>query len=257
MKLWHVTFSSATRHALFPGAPLRRAALRRVIALAAGELVLYSLVDDHLHLVTHCSVSRAPVLERAIVLALRPLVMGQISTHRRPVEGRSHLLSLLRYHLNQVVKHDIEGACPALWEGSCFQDLSGARRLVDIRPRLAELLPRAGRLLPHELVGLPRREIEPASDRVLRRAGVDRLASAAGVSLLTGPALTGRTRQVVLARRATAQLAAGAGISSMELRWFFDADQSTVWRWRRPTVDSWNLRAIRVRISLEDLIARR
>ena len=68
MQLWHLTYSSRTRHALFPSEQLRRAALRRLLQVVAAEVVLFCLVDDHLHLVLCCDEARAALLGRSVRL---------------------------------------------------------------------------------------------------------------------------------------------------------------------------------------------
>jgi len=54
MKYWHLTFSSDGRHPLFPSECLRRAALWAIARVKKCEILLFCIVDDHLHLVIRC-----------------------------------------------------------------------------------------------------------------------------------------------------------------------------------------------------------
>lgn len=106
--------------------------------------MLFCIVDDHLHVVLLCEAQQAGVLSRELLLALRPLTGPNLApAFVRPVEGRGHLEWLVRYVLEQPTKHGLPGH-PALWPGSCFPDLVGARRLpgLSLRLRLSEALPR-------------------------------------------------------------------------------------------------------------------
>ena len=57
-KLWHITFSSDGRLPLFAGEAGRLSALHRLAAVAGREAILYSIVDDHLHLLVLCCRAR-------------------------------------------------------------------------------------------------------------------------------------------------------------------------------------------------------
>lgn len=48
-EIWHLTFSSRTRLPLFPTESARRHAVARIRTIANAELLLYDVVDDHLH----------------------------------------------------------------------------------------------------------------------------------------------------------------------------------------------------------------
>ena len=114
------------------------------IARIAGEAtVLFCIVDDHVHIVLACDRARAGLISRSLSMALAPLARGiaLASARIKPVEGRRHLETLGEYVTLNPRKHGV--AAPALWSGSCFQDLVGARVLPGFTPRLlASLLPR-------------------------------------------------------------------------------------------------------------------
>ena len=255
LELWHLTLSSSTRHTLLPREDLRRRALRRVFGLTASDLTLYSIVDDHLHLVLQCPVRRAGVLRGSIKRMLQPLVPGAMDINLRQVEGRSHMQWLLRYFLVQVAKHEVQGEHPALWAGSCFQELCGARILTNIGARLREALPRVSALDAHEIVGLPRQPLAAATRGAVRAAGATRLVNAAGVSLLAGPVLFGKTAPVMLAKRTVVQVGRRVGIPGRELCWALGVNKSAVSRLQTPRVDESVMRAVAVRVALEDIIA--
>lgn len=255
MQFWHLTFSSPTRLVLFPTEAQRRRAIAKIQAVAGAEIVLYGLVDDHLHLVLCCREARAAALSRALRLALRPIASTEIgSAHRKPVDGRSYLLWLVRYLLLQVERHGID-VHPALWTGSCFQDLVGARALSPLPGQLARALPRLRLSAVQEIVGLPARRIEPVALAQLRALGAPRLVEAAGSALLVGPELTGKVPRVVQAKRVVAQLGMQGGLPSSEVAWALALPRPRVSRLQQPRVDAKLLLAVRLRLALEQVVA--
>lgn len=255
MELWHLTFSSTTRHTLFPSEGQRRAALAKVVQIAGAELLLYDIVDDHLHLVVWCSDARKSVLLRALLLGLRPLASTDLAAaHPKRVEGRSHLQWLVTYLLLQVEKHGL-AAHPALWTGSCFQDLVGARYLLPLSGRLAQVLPRLRLSTLQEIVGLPAHPITPVGLDQLRALGPVRLVAAAGSALLVGPELRGKAATVMCAKRVVAQLGTAAKIPTRELAWALDVDASTIHRSKDVPSSPRHVRAVGVRLALEELVA--
>jgi hypothetical protein len=254
MEFWHLTFASTTRHTLFPTEAQLRAALSKVLSITKAELLLYDLVDDHLHVVIWCSEARRMVLQRALLLALRPLASTELAAaHPKRIEGRSHLLWLVRYLLLQVEKHGL-AAHPALWSGSCFQDLVGARCVLPLSARLARALPRLRLSMVQEIVGIPLHPIEPISAARLRALGPVRLVSAAGSALLVGPELRGKSSAVMCAKRAVAQLGWAANIPTRELAWAVETDASSIRRWKDSPCEPRHLRAVGVRLALEQLV---
>lgn len=255
MQFWHVTFSSPTRLALFPTEAQLRRALAKIQAVAGAEVVLYGVVDDHLHLVLCCSEARAAALTRALRLALRPIAATEIGpAHRKPVDGRSYLQWLVRYLLLQVERHGID-AHPALWTGSCFQELVGARAPSPLPGQLARALPRLRLSAVQEIVGLPATRIEPVRLEQLRTLGARRLVEAAGAALLVGPELSGKVSRVMEAKRVVAQLGALAGLPSGEIAWALALPRPRISRLQRPAVDTRLVQAVRIRLALELLVA--
>jgi hypothetical protein len=237
------------------------------LEITKDDVVSYSLVDDHLHLIVLCVIARVALLSRAILLAVRPLAMEDVRpAHRRPVWGRKDLMRLLKYHLEQPVKHKT-GAHPALWEGSFFQDLVGARNLATVSVKLRRTIPRFKKRYAYQIVGLPVEEtdaetgrktnkvITPAPDEVVFEAGACRLVRATGVSLLVGPDFTSKRPMDLLAKRVVAQLGSLAGIPTAELAYALKTTPGSVRRLRDPHVDDAWTKAVRVRLALEDAVA--
>ena len=77
MPSWHLTVASDGRTPLFPDEARRRAAVRTLARVAGQELVLFSVVDDHVHLVVTCDRSRVGWLGRAVVLGLRTVAAAR------------------------------------------------------------------------------------------------------------------------------------------------------------------------------------
>jgi len=219
MPVWHLTIAADGRQTLFPSDGQRHAGVRVLARLAGTELVLFSLVDDHAHLVVLGERERAGRLARAVLLGLRPLAAAPLDPARvRPVESRAHLESLVRYVLRQTARHGLPEH-PALWSGSCFQDLVGARWLPGLQLRLAEALPRLGPAALCAAAGLDPAPLAPASDEALRGAGVARLVAAVAAAHALPLPLTGRTTAVVVARAAIAHLALGCGLAAADVAW--------------------------------------
>jgi hypothetical protein len=247
---WHVTIASDGRHPLLPAEDARRVAVRLLARVASGELVLFSVVDDHVHVVALAERARVAKLGRALVLGLRPLAAAPVEPPRlRPVETRAHLESLVGYVLGQVAHHGL-AEHPALWSGSCFQDLVGARWLPGLTLRLREALPRLTREAVFGAVGLTGGALTPADDAAVRAAGCVRLVAAAAAAHAVPAALAGNTPPVVAARRAVAQLARAAGRATADLVWALGLSRRAARRYQEPPAPPELLRAVRLRLGL-------
>lgn len=253
--VWHFTPASDGRKPVLPGEDARRAAVRVLARVAGAELVLFSLVDDHVHVVALGERSRMGRLGRALVLGLRPLAAAPVTPARvRPVETRAHLESLVRYVLGQVAHHGL-AAHPALWTGSCFQDIVGARWLPGLGLRLGEALPRLTRATVLDAVGLRGAAVEPASDDALRAGGVGRLVAAVAAAHAVPEGLAGNLPPVVTARRAAAKLAQAAGVAGADLAWALGITPRAARRLLAVAVPAALLRAARVRHVLVERFA--
>jgi len=255
MRAFHLTYSSNLRDPLFPDEALRRRALRVLARVAGDRAVLFCIVDDHLHNVVLCDKARVGRVAEGLRRALSPLAGAQLApAHIRPVEGRSHMQWLVRYVLNQPSKHGLS-THPALWTGSCFADLIGARCVPGLTLRLADALPRFHWRDACALVGLDPTTVSPASNGEVRTAGAARLVAAAGAAFAVGPELSGKSRGAVTAKRAAVQLGFAAGLARSELAWAVDQPLRSVRRLAASPLDTASLATVRRRIALENAVA--
>ncbi len=257
MRCWHVTFSSPRRMPLFVDEASRRAAVRRIVRVCGARLVLFCIVDDHIHLVVIGPPEGVGGLAAALWRALRRTAACQLEpAHRRPVDGRRHLEWLVRYLTTQTDHHGID-AHPALWSGSCFADLVGMRVVEGFDPRrIRQLLPRLRDEELHRNVGLDLGTFGPLDGVRLRATGAVRIASAAASALAVGPALVGNAAPTIEARRAAAQVAKAAGIRPSEIGWALSITARAARRLAEQPVAPEVLHATRLRLALEDRMMR-
>jgi len=227
----------------------------QTLARVAGRYtLLFCVVDDHVHVVVGCDRAQAGRLGRALQLSLRrwaavPLEPG---ARVRPVESRAHLERLVEYVVTQPVHHGLP-VHPALWTGSCFLDLVGARVVGALGQKLQPLLPRLKLTQVIGHVGLPPRGIVPADDARVRREGAFGLASAAGV-VLAASRLDGRSKEAEAVRSLAAFVGAGVGISSKDTAEALDVTMRSAQRLAHSRADKALVRGIRVYLTLKDLV---
>jgi hypothetical protein len=252
MSLWQFRWSSEGRGTFFPSERERRRAVRALARVGGPGLLIFSLVDDHIHVVVEVEKS-VRLRARGICLALFSEPAFPVGEFwMRPVDGRSHLFNTVRYYLRQTGHHRI-AVHPALWTGSCFPDLVGARRLPGFSKRLGEYLPRMSRMELLEAAGLGGVDLKPADDGVIRHIGACRLAEATSASLALDPKLEGREADVVLARAAVCRLANGAGLARSEVVHALGIPLRSAQRLAHFPVPEDVLAAVRLRSSLEEL----
>lgn len=259
VQLWHISFSSANRLPLFSTEALRREAVGGIAKWIGNRLVMFSIVDEHIHLVSIGSQEQTRRLRQSVHRRLNSLAEVQVSpSWVGPVKDRKHLLTLFRYHLRQVIKHEVKQTHPGLWSGSCFQDLIGARFLEGLQLQLGLILPRQRiEVLACNSVGLKGWDIRPIEDRVLRLVGSARIMAAAAAAAAARPGLEGNSREEVIARQATARLGVTAEISKQELCWALGLTRQglfTLLRREAPRALMW---ATRIRLALEIEVERR
>ncbi len=211
MECWHVTCSTDSRSRLYADEETLRRATRSVARVVGRHALLFCIVDDHLHLVL--AGARAATGQRAggLARALRPIQpAARFDPARvRPVEGRRHLLSLVTYLLSQPRRHGL-AADPALWTGSCFQDLVGARRLSGYDGHLLRMaLPRWRPASVVSAVGMDSLP-PPLPEPRLPALGLEQIARAASAAFAAPSSLRGRTPAAVRAKRALVALTRGA-----------------------------------------------
>ena len=256
MPIHHLTLAADGRQALFPSEAERRLAVRTLARVGGASIVLFSVVDEHVHVVANLEPEGEGRLARALLLALRPLTSVSLDPARvRPVEGRSHLERLVRYVLQQPVHHGIP-THPALWTGSCFPDLVGARILPGFQATLAEFLPRLPQAALFGAVGLSVTDGRPTPTDTLRHLGATRIRDAATAVLAVGPDLEGRADDVVAVQAATCLLAQEAGIARREVASAIGVPLRTAQRRVHHVVPAEILDAVRVHLALEEAVRR-
>jgi hypothetical protein len=224
--------------------------------VAGDAVVLFCVVDDHVHVVLFCDEEARGRYVRALSLALAAAAAAPIGPgFVRAVDTRGHLAWLAdTYILAQPAKHGL--AVPlATWEGSCFADLVGARVLPGLRIRIGDALPRWRLRNAYRAVGLPELPLEPADDATVRAAGATALVAASAAAVGADPEARGRAEAEVLARRAAVVVGVAAGIANRELAWALQMTSIASARLRERPVDPAVLEAVRRRVSL-DRIAR-
>ena len=253
MKVWHLTLSSPSRAVLFPDEVAVRRAVRCMVRVASARLVLFCIVDDHVHIVVLCEAARLRWMRGALVQALSTLSGQRLASHATPVESRAHLNRLVAYLLRQPEHHGL-AVHPAAASGSCYPDLVGARCVLPLAEQLRKLLPRLKLRELHAIVGLPADGVVPASDDALRVAGVHRVLVAATAVHAADPALADHSAPVVAARRTTIHLAEELRVPRTELVRALGLTRQRIGQLARDPVDADALRAIRLQIALAELV---
>ncbi len=249
--VFHVTLASAGRRTLARGEDEVRCLVRAVVRPCCGRLLLFSVVDEHIHLVVLCK--RPRLLARDVVRSIRRELPGVEfqPAHVTPIETRKHLERLVGYLLRQPSKHGLP-VHPALWSGSCFQDLAGVRLLPGYeRSALLAELPRLrlGSLMQH--VGLPASPVEPADDRTLRLAGPSALVDLAAGVLAVPCDLRGRRTDVVRARTIAVQAAAMVGLRPSVMAPFLPISERATRRLAALPLDGAGVHTLRRRLTLQ------
>ncbi len=253
--IYHLTLSVRGRRALARDEGERRRLLRTIVR-DNRLMLLFSLVDEHLHSVLRAERPRMVARDiRRAIRTLRPDLELK-EPHLEPVGDSAYLRSLVNYLLTQPEKHGLT-APSALWTGSCFLDLVGARVLPGFDPRLlGGELPRFRLRTLFPVVGLESRPLEPAGDEALRRAGAARIVELAKSVHCVGPELVGHRKPVVLARELASREAATVGLPLTEVARFLDTSLKTVRRLAKRDVDARAATALRRLLTLEERVSK-
>lgn len=255
MAIHHVTIAVRGRQALARDETERRALVRRLARVASGRLMLFNLVDDHFHAAARDD--RPGVVADALrrVLKARRSDLQLKSAHLEPVGTRAYTNWLVGYILGQSKRHGL-GVPTALWTGSCFQDLVGARLLpgFDPKPLRAEL-PRLGQPDLLEAVGLDAARLEGADDEALERAGAARIVELAMGVHCVGPVLADRSSAAVQACALAAQTARLVDLPLKKIARFLGRTVRAVEYLAGREVDPKALAALRRRLTLEQRVA--
>jgi hypothetical protein len=256
MQLWHLNIASRTRHALFPSEALRLQAVTKLVSICGNTMVLFCIVDDHLHWVVLCDRCQCSTIARAAKLAVAALTSTATkSVHIEPVNGRNHLETLRSYILLQTIRHGLPGH-PALWSGSCFPDLVGARWIPELRLRLQDVLPRCTQADLCRDLALPLRQLEPSELTELRTGGASSLVAAAAAACGATPELRGKRRETVRARRVACSLARAVDMPLREVAWALGIHPGNARKLLTTPVEPEALLATRRRITLEQVVAK-
>jgi hypothetical protein len=254
MQPWQLTTSSITRHALFPSEAQRREAVRAVVRVCERELVQFCIVDDHVHVVVLCDRARCGHMARGLKLALAPIAAVPINPVRiGTIHGRNHMTEIHRYVLQQPAHHDLS-VHPALWSGSCFLDLVGARWIPGLRLRLVDVLPRLSVTDSLACVGLRGWTPAPAESTQVRSLGSRALVDAAAAACAASPELTSRCAEVSRARRVACVLARQAGVPISEMSWALGVHPGSARKLAGSDVEPQALAAARTYLALEQAV---
>lgn len=230
-------------------------------------MILFNLTDQQWQVVVQAEKRRVGWLRRSIRSVLRSATNRVLEPPwMQRVKSRSHMLWLLRTVLAESPVNtqpragpsqlqQIPTTHPALWCGSCFQDLAGARVVKGLGLQLWKVLPRLRLREVYEIVGLPPKKIQPATSEAIHAAGAKRLATAVAAALAADPALKGNKREEVTARRVVAHIANTAGISPAEVTWALGLHPRSVYAIVKQDVDRAAVRAACIRIALENTVA--
>lgn len=246
MDTWHLTIASRDRDHLWADERELLRLVQHLTQLGGPSLVAFCIVDDHLHSF-HVGPRRrvgavASGMSQTIATATEPAFIKE-------VRGRSYRNWLLRYILTQVLKHRLPGP-PALWSGSSFLDLVGARLLPGFdRTVVTHVLPRTRVDFIFQELGLTAEPILPGDE--LCDTTVHELTMAAMATLGVNSAMSGKAAQLVAARRLAAWAARAHGLSATELARYLDLDPSSVRRLARSRPPASHVDALRTRLALE------
>jgi len=215
-----------------------------------GSVLLFALVDDHIHLVLLCDRDATGARARAVLLALRTSVAAGLGpAHVSEVRGRAHLEWLVRYLLTQPAHHGLSEHA-ALTTGSCFPELVGARVVPGLSLRLSASLPRFRLREAYSAVGLAPEPLVPVQDAELRVVGARALVTAASAAA-GAPPLLGRDLPSVDTRRVVASLGQVAGIHLEELAHALGVTPDAARRIAQRPAPVELVKATRMRLALE------
>lgn len=251
MTIYHLTQSVRGRLALARDEAERRILVRELAAAGRERLLVFGLVDDHLHAAIEAERPGYVARDfRRVIRDRRPELPLKVP-NLEVVDSRAYLIRLLRYILEQPRKHGMPGP-PALWTGGCFQDLVGARLLPGFSPaRLANELPRFRLREVFDAVGLDPVPLPGVTDGELRRVGAERLVDLAAGVFAVGPRLAGKSRPVTAARRLAAQVARLTGIRTRAIAEALGTSLRAVRYHVQGQPDQRGIDALRRRLALE------
>ncbi len=255
MYTWHLTYSSGGRQAFFPTAGGALAGVHALLPSAGDRLAAFCVVDDHVHAAPVASAADLPHLRRSLLRSLRAVTPVPVTPPDvRKVDSRSYLTWLVRYLLLQPRKHGLPGH-PALWPGSFFLDLAGARNLPGLDLQLLRVLPRFRLRTAFQVLELGEEPLESLSDEQVAWLPLRAVVRAAAHATGAPPDPTGRTLPEQRARRAAAHLLSDVGLTRSQIGQALERPRQTVHDILSFPPDPRDLAALRRRLALEDRIA--
>ncbi len=244
--LSHVTLVVRGRNTFARTLAERRATVRTLARIGDGALMLFNVVDDHIHTVLRNPSPRRLARDlRAGLKALRADLRLK-PPHLEEVDSRAYLRSLVRYVFQQSAKDGL--GADALWDGSSYLDLCGARRVPALVPgAILEELPRLRLREVFPMVGLPSAPLGKVSVEGL---GAARLRAVAAAVCCADPSLASKRPEDVRGRRLAIALAVEAGLPVQSLG--LSCSPATLYRLRAQGVDPLDRRAAGLRLALEE-----
>ena len=234
-RIFHMPFGSVGRLPMFPNTAAVLGTVRGISACAPNRVLLVNAVPGHIHPVIECGDSfdrEARRLRRAV----DPHVRGDVEPpFQRAVTSIGHLQTLVRYVFEQQPAHGL-AIDPALWPGSSFQDLAGARHLPALGSALTRWLPRLDLADVYAIVGLPR------------------LYDAVSIAACVDPRVHPRAPGATCARAAFVQLTSRLDFSEQAIREALSISRRSVSRLRQMPTPEPIVTAARTRIALEDFV---
>ncbi len=256
MKTYHLTWATKGRQPAFPTEEVRRSVLHAIAAVAGECIVLFAVVDDHVHIVLLVDSARLARLQASLTRVLANRAAVELAApYVRDVATRSHMNTLVGYCLGQFQHHGLADD-PATATGSCFPDLVGARRIPGLSLPLTAALPRFRLREAYDAVGLITKLVAADDDKV-RRLGPARLAEAVAHTFGVSPDFEGDTPVLVRARRTLARLAFDVGLRPTEVALALGITAISAARLRNRPIDDADVRAVRLRIGLDAAAALR
>ena len=218
LDLHHITIATSRRRAVFSNEADVRRVVRRLLELAAANLVAFYAGGDHLHLV--CAFALADAARRAD--AMRRAVQTVIGVELEParvslINGRRHVERVLPYVFRQGQHHGYDHD-DALWSGSSIGFALGATWSPHPPAGPALALPHFAERTALSAVQLSPAALQPASAEEVRSFGAERLREIVASATLSPPSLEGADTITREARRAFVRVGREAGIRRVVLQ---------------------------------------
>jgi len=268
MDIWYLKLEARERERFQLNEATVRRIIRKLAGIAGDDLALFAVTPKGVHLVVVADARRAGRISAATALTVRPLVAARLRpTYRQQVRSRRHMLWYVDHLLSAGLEQEGVEAHPALWSGSCFPELIGARIVDGLVLQLGLVLPQYRTRSAFAAVGLSRDQpLAPLAPPWLRAAGAERIVTAVAAALairppkppseMTEPAFPDNTEVMIMARRAAARLATIAGLAWSDVAWGLGISERSARRLAGRPVDWRLVNAAGTRLALEDELHR-